>query len=230
MDTSLTRKGNASAAASADDVQLTSLPDAFTSGDIGHSLRKRTYDFIRLVESILLIAVIDENRSAPRSTTRLNIAPSVADNVTRFRVDTMLGRSLPDHSRLRLAAIAVVSVDVEACLDVIDRHASTNFGVHGVDRRFRGEPSTHIGLIGDDNDGKAQRLELADGISDAGENVKFAKGRRSDQLTGSLNVGVDHTVAIEKNGSFHDSLCWNKNMSLKHPRENFSRNTEGMRC
>src|SRR5215470_15037710 len=81
--------------------------------DNPRGLGKCGNDLVGLARCFRFMAVINENRRAAGLPARCNIAPAVADDVACRQVDAALGGGFKQHAGLRLAARAIVRVDVK---------------------------------------------------------------------------------------------------------------------
>ena len=75
--------------------------------------------------------------------------------------------------------------------------------MHRQKRLHRRQAVLDVGLVGDDHDDKAGRLEPRDRLLGTGEEGKLLKRGRRDRLAVALEIGVDDAIAIEKDGPYH---------------------------
>ena len=108
-----------------------------------------------------------------------------------------------NHAGFRLAASAMIRIGVEADLDVVDGELGPNQFVHRLDGRARRATGGHIRLICADDDEIARLFEPAHRILDAGQETELSESGRRNRFAVALEIGVDHAVAIEKDGRPH---------------------------
>ena len=113
----------------------------------------------------------------------------------------MLARRALDHTRFRLATIAIVGGTVRAIVNARpDAPIRLQFALHAfihlLYERFRKIAAGHAGLVGHDNHGQARFVQAADGWP---RKRKHTKSVGMIQVTDFLGNGA---VAIEENGGF----------------------------
>ena len=155
---------------------------------------------IRLAGSILWIATIDENRGASGGSAGFHVTPAITDHVTAGKVDVPLGCGLQKQTRLGLAALALIGIDVKTDLDVIDRQPLTKFRMHGVDRGSGRAAGRHVRLVGHHHQQETGCLGSTGGLDDAWQQLKLSQRGWGDRTTVPFHIGVEHAVAIEEYG------------------------------
>jgi hypothetical protein len=165
-------------------------------------------DVVRFIGPVLLIAIVNEDSQTTGRPASADVAPAVADDVAFWQVDGMLSRRGENHAGFRLAASALIRIDVEADLDVIDGEFDPNQFVHRLDGRPRRATGGYIRLIRTDDDEIARLFEPTHRILDARQETELSESGWCHRFAVTLEIGVDHAVTIEKDGWPHHLVAF----------------------
>ena len=163
----------------------------------------RNREIGRLAQT-LFVAAFDEDRSTTCGARTTNIAPPVADDITRAKVNFQPGCCSQDHPRSRLAAIARIAVTLARMItnfDAIKRwKRQLHFCMHRLDRFATLSAATYVGLVGDHNQKKFCCLKSRAAVCNVVVEFEIVDASRRMGLTVADDGPIEHAIAIQEDG------------------------------
>ncbi len=99
----------------------------------------------------LVIPAVDEDGRHASALRRLDVSPPVANTDARCEVESQPRSGVEDHSRPRLAALAIIGIVVSTDHNLVQRQPSMQYVMHPVDF-FAGLPTPgDVWLVGYDD-------------------------------------------------------------------------------
>ena len=160
---------------------------------------------IRRLAQALLVAAFNKDRSTTCGTRTIDIAPAIADDITRVKVNSQLGGCSQDQARSWLAAIARLAKTF-ACmitnLDTIKRwQRRLQFHMHRLDRFAALSAAAYVGLVGDHDQKKFCCLKSPAAVRKVVVEFEILDAEGGTGLTIADNGPIKHPITIQEDGA-----------------------------
>ena len=117
----------------------------------------------------------------------------------------MVLRRLQQHTRLRLAAVAVLLIRVVADLHCVERQFPEKSIVHGLDDFYALFARANVRLIGDDDIQISGRAQLRERLLHPRQNYQSGERVWRVRFPFPDDRCIQYAVTIQENGSMHDA-------------------------
>jgi len=187
------------------------------------SFRESLDYLIRLRLQLLIISMVNKDRSTTCSLPCFDISPAVSDHETRRKVDVRPGCSFKQHAWQRFTTVTIISIIVETHPELVNCQQILQNGVHRNDRALRLHSSGHIRLVADHHEPKSGFPQPGECLWDIVWDYKLGNIGGRMRKTILDYCAIDNAVAVEKHCPIHRT-------DSHFPVEVFRSGCDTMRC
>src|SRR6266496_398312 len=181
------------------------LSDTRVAEESVHGVTEVRNGEIGRLAQALLAAAFNKDRSTTCATRTIDIAPAIADDITRAKVNFQLGCGSPDHARSWLPAVARLAVTLARVITNLDpikrRKRGLHFCMHRLDRFTTLHSPAYVGLVRDYDQEKFRCLKSRAAVRNVVVEFEILDAGRRVWLTVADDRSIEHPIAIQEDGA-----------------------------